>query len=731
MADTTASRLIVDVQGKGIESTSARMGKLDKVTVATAASVGLLSAAFVSVARSAIKGAAELEQNQIALTTMLKSADKANKLLSDIRKMGAETPFETKDLITAGKNLVAFGVASDQVVKKMTMLGDIAAGTSQPLKDIAILYGKMRIAGNVYAEDLNQLLERNINIFAELSKITGKSTVQIKKMASDGKLSFNLIEKAFENMTKKGGTFAGLMAAQSKSLAGLWSTFKSLIQDSATSLGTFFLPQLKGVLTYLVEIATKVYNWFKNQQNLNAVLEEAKVILKSIGIAAGLVAARFLAVFAVQKAMIAIGWIKYLWMMRVAILKNITLTNLWAGAQWLLNKALTANPIGIVIVLIAALSFAIYKLIKNWETVKYTFQSVMLSIKKGLIILEGETRVTVIKMANQLAQLLQGMGRPSAKLKEIVMEQTKALEGNAKALSKIRAEQRKLENIYNSRLKTVDKQGKKERESIKKTAAATTNLTNEAKKGKSAFEQLSETIQGFGSRAITAFSAIGSAVSAFQQAQIDALDARMQKELEAAGVAEQTTVQQAKKEYDAAVATGNALDIEEKRRALVKAQIEEKYQKQKQQLEYKAAETAWGFQLAAATAQGALAVLNAVAAGWKLGPVGAAVYGGLAAAAAGAQIAAIAAAKPQPPAAQMGGSFIVPPGNDGDTGILNVNSGEEVNVTPVSQTGQGNGGTIIVKIGEAEFRAFMIEEMNKIANSGDFLITRSNVVRTR
>ena len=47
-------------------------------------------------------------------------------------------------------------------------------------------------------------------------------------------------------------------------------------------------------------------------------------------------------------------------------------TGVWTGAQWLLNAALTANPIGIVIVVIAALVAAIVIAYKNGAPVTLT-----------------------------------------------------------------------------------------------------------------------------------------------------------------------------------------------------------------------------------------------------------------------------------------------------------------------------------------------------------------------
>ena len=56
-------------------------------------------------------------------------------------------------------------------------------------------------------------------------------------------------------------------------------------------------------------------------------------------------------------------------------------TGVWTGAQWLLNAALTANPIGIVIVVIAALVAAIVIAYKNSET----FRNIVQAAMKGVV----------------------------------------------------------------------------------------------------------------------------------------------------------------------------------------------------------------------------------------------------------------------------------------------------------------------------------------------------------
>lgn len=132
--------------------------------------------------------------------------------------------------------------------------------------------------------------------------------------------------------------------------------------------------------------------------------------------------------------------------------------------------------------------------------------------------------------------------------------------------------------------------------------------------------------------------------SAITQSQLEELDAQMQAEEEAAGVAEETAVQKARKELAEAQASGNGQVIIEAEKALKKAEIEEKYQKKRQELEYKASLVSWRLQLAATVASAAQAISGALAAPpyWPYNSASVA----LATILAGIQTAAVAEAKP-------------------------------------------------------------------------------------
>jgi len=283
---------------------------------------------------------------------------------------------------------------------------------------------------------------------------------------------------------------------------------------------------------------------------------------------------------------------------------------------------------------------------------------------------------------------------------------------------------------YRNRLKDADKAwdsiGAKKKEQGKTDEAANKGLDKQGKKVLSLrekYDKLNSKIQGYGSAVLNVFTAIQALQSAITDRKLSDLDATMEAELMAAGVAEETQVEQAQKEYDLAVTKGDIVEIEEKKRALTKSKIEEKYQKKKAKIEYEGALVAWQLQTAMATAQAPLAVLNAISAGWKFGPITAGIFGALAGAASAIQIAAVAAAKPQPPKFAEGG--IVPGSSySGDNVSAQVNSGEMVlnkaqqkNLFDMAQGG-GGGGTVNLIIDGTVFGKVLYN----MSQNGDMLI---------
>ena len=237
----------------------------------------------------------EFQALEVAFTTMLGSREKANQLLSQVADFAAKTPFELKDVAGATKQLLAFGIASDDIVSTLRSLGDVSAGIGAPLGDIAYLFGTIKTQGVALTQDVRQFAQRGIPIYEELAKVLGKSTEEIGKLITNGEVGFPQIEAAFKSMTAEGSKFGGLMAAQSKTIIGLQSNLKDAIDRMFNELGQ----GSEGIIASSIKTATAVVEHYQDIIDIIKVLVisygtyEAAIIL-STGSVKGATVAQFL-----------------------------------------------------------------------------------------------------------------------------------------------------------------------------------------------------------------------------------------------------------------------------------------------------------------------------------------------------------------------------------------------------------------------------------------------------
>ena len=173
---------------------------------------------------SQLQGAQGLESTRTALNGIIGDSAKAGQLLNDVVKFAAETPFEIPELASTAQQLAAAGFGADEITGSLKKLGEVASGTNKPIGQIAYVYGQIKTANIAYTQDLNQLQTAGVPVFTKLGESMGKNTEQIKKLASEGKISFADVDKVITGLTSKGGIFFEAMAKQSKILGGLLST---------------------------------------------------------------------------------------------------------------------------------------------------------------------------------------------------------------------------------------------------------------------------------------------------------------------------------------------------------------------------------------------------------------------------------------------------------------------------------------------------------------------------
>lgn len=191
------------------------------------------------------------QNSLVAFTTMLGSAEKAQKHLDDMMTFAKSTPFAYPDLVTSSRNLVAFGFKAKDTIPLMKTLGDVVAGIgggNQELLNIVDVFGKMKAGGRASLEEINRLSDMGVPALAILGNQMGLTGAELREQISKGAIDANdaikMLVDGMKNGTKGvqgetakyGGMMAGLkgtFTGAMDSMKGAWRRAGDAMMDDA------------------------------------------------------------------------------------------------------------------------------------------------------------------------------------------------------------------------------------------------------------------------------------------------------------------------------------------------------------------------------------------------------------------------------------------------------------------------------------------------------------------
>ena len=329
-------------------------GNFDKLKSIATRALGAIG--FGTLVKEGVQYNATVEQLQTSFEVMTGSAEKATNIVEQLKEIGANTPFEFTGLAETTQLLMNYGFEAEDAIDKMQMLGDISQGSADKMNRIATAYGQMSSAGKVSLEDVKQMIEAGFNPLQEISQSTGESMASLYDRISKGTISIDEITASMERSTSAGGKYFQSMEKQSQTLNGQWST----AQDNFSNLLGSILEAISELLTN--KILPAVNNFMSKLQEKidNGGLDNFLNILK--GILAVIVP--LTAAVVVFKSAMAIKGI-------IDGVKN---------SFTALNAVMNANPILLIVSLIAGLVSGIMYL---WNT-NEGFRNALTSIWEGI-----------------------------------------------------------------------------------------------------------------------------------------------------------------------------------------------------------------------------------------------------------------------------------------------------------------------------------------------------------
>lgn len=366
------------------------------------------SSKLAEVVKSGVDYNATMESYLTNFKVMLGNEEAAATKLSEIRKMAAATPFSLSDLTEGTQTLLQFGIAADDTTGVLQRLGDISLGNAEKLQTLTRAYGKMSSAQKVTLENVNMMIDAGFNPLNQICDATGESMSDLYKRISDGKVSFSELEAAVEAATSQGGQFYNGMLEASQTFSGRMSTLKDNVSALTGELTSGLFAALGDLVVKLNEVVVS----FLDSDEKMAQLKETIGIATAVVAAAGTAFLTYKGYVAAATATEVIHTAATTAMTAAHKAAEAGATGL-AVAQAGLNAVLSANPIGLVVSLLAALAAGLVTAYKTSETFRNAVNSAFASVKK----IAQNAIGTVVDWINELVAKIRGAAAALANLK--------------------------------------------------------------------------------------------------------------------------------------------------------------------------------------------------------------------------------------------------------------------------------------------------------------------------
>ena len=347
---------------------------------------------------------AEAEQTSVAFTTLVGSETKAKGMLDEIAKFAAASPFGKLDLTENAKTMLNFGVETGRVLPLLKQLGDISGGNKDRLQSLSLVLGQISAAGRLQGQDNLQFINAGFNPLQELAKMTGKSYAELQDKMSKGQITFENVTQAIRHATGAGGKFFGMMDKQSQTAAGKFATVKDIVIQQAVDIYGKLQPLISKILDLLIKIVPVISSGImKVIHGIEHVIDFVLRFKTEIGYLAAVIGVAAVVFNAHAIAMTAYA----------AVMGIVTAaTRIWTGVQWLLNVAMSANPIGLIIIGIAALVAAV---VYCWN--KFAgFRAFILTMWDTL---KGFGNIIKEYVINRFNDMLSGLGKLGEALRKL------------------------------------------------------------------------------------------------------------------------------------------------------------------------------------------------------------------------------------------------------------------------------------------------------------------------
>ena len=179
-------------------------------------------------------------------------------LFNELQEFNFWTPFDIEQTSQAAKVLVSAKVPLKDLTDYLTRFGDIAQGDAQKFQSYINAFSKASAKGKADMEVLNVFTDQGVQILDALGQQLGKTSAEIVKMASEGKISFQDLDNALNALASEGGLYYGTLEKSAMRLDAVQAGLQESVKSLKASFGQMLAPAVSAVLTVFTNLVDKI-----------------------------------------------------------------------------------------------------------------------------------------------------------------------------------------------------------------------------------------------------------------------------------------------------------------------------------------------------------------------------------------------------------------------------------------------------------------------------------------
>lgn len=181
-------------------------------------------------------------------------------LIKSMKSLGRVSSFSTSTLLNASQQLLASGIAANDVNTDITNLAKLLAYAGKgddELQRMAQNLNQIQNAGKATAQDLKQFAYAGVPVY----KLLADYSDEFKEITKDTRVEYEDLVAAFAQATEEGGKYFSALEINAQTYTGQVGMMKSnwqellgvLAQDTSSTLTNIVLPTINGFLSDMLE----------------------------------------------------------------------------------------------------------------------------------------------------------------------------------------------------------------------------------------------------------------------------------------------------------------------------------------------------------------------------------------------------------------------------------------------------------------------------------------------